>query len=455
MPFLPSSILWQAPQRRNSFSPAATSAEARSIPPPPWSAPAAGAAGAAATEFLGRRSRRRWSRRRGSRRRRLLVVLRVSLGDGRPLGQRSGWPAGARGRRLARRRRQGLRLQQRLGPRVGARLARGQRLGQRLRRRRPRRLLVQVERRRALDLDVLLGRLDGGHPGDDRAVLRLLVGNDARRRGRAANALGALGLHRLRRLLDLGRLGHALDRGRLVRRRRALHRLARRVDARSRAHTRRQRRVGDRRPRLADRGRLARLGQRGDPCRQVDRRIALLVQIGDHVGPVLRIAQPGIAHLGAGHPGLWVLEKVEHLLGCPVAAMRRHRVRIAKAVHRRNRTPDHVVERRPHLVHAGLDRVAGRARPEDLLAGSRIGLGEQRHQVDLRRLGRLAAAGGLLDGQREGQHLLLAMAELARAIDLAREEVQQQEDQQRAQSRTGDLVEVRRVHSLCLRGPGP
>src|SRR5438105_3861009 len=101
------------------------------------------------------------------------------------------------------------------------------------------------------------------------------------------------------------------------------------------------------------------------------------IEEGDDVGAVLRTAEPGEGHLGAGRERPRAGQPLAEIVPGPGAALLRQRVGESEALALPDRLAEHAPQVGAELVGAALvGIVAGRALVEDLLARRRIGLGE-------------------------------------------------------------------------------
>src|SRR4051794_36068619 len=106
------------------------------------------------------------------------------------------------------------------------------------------------------------------------------------------------------------------------------------------------------------------------------RRVAgRLLEIGDQVGALLRILDPGIAHLCAGHRLQRILEEAVERLLVPGDAVLLHRRRVGVGRNRAGLAAEQAtMARADTVVRQG---VTGEAARVDLLAAPRIAIGRQ------------------------------------------------------------------------------
>ena len=167
------------------------------------------------------------------------------------------------------------------------------------------------------------------------------------------------------------------------------------------------------------------------------------VQIGDHVHPVLGLAQTGKAHRRARRETLRVLKEVIEVLGRPDLDDLFKRPRISVPLGGIHRAPDDTIKIRAGAVHTFLELVAGLALVEHAFALAGIGrsvtFGKAGAFLGLGRVSLVAACLDHIAGL-----VVLAVAATG-VIDQLGRPTAQQKDQKRAAQGANDLRECHRI----------
>src|SRR5215218_2527852 len=187
--------------------------------------------------------------------------------------------------------------------------------------------------------------------------------------------------------------------------------------------------------------------------RQRDRTVGEAAQVGKDIGALVRRRDAGESHDRAGNGALRVVDELVELLEIPIAAFALEGGRVVEGLHVRLRAADDAVKVRADLVRpALLEGVAGLALLCRGLALCRIGLGEEDRQR-LRRCGGLLRRRALGYGFGEG---IAGLARFLRREQGARDDVEAHDEEQHAEKRAGDLVDLEGIHheSSILRDGG-
>ena len=171
------------------------------------------------------------------------------------------------------------------------------------------------------------------------------------------------------------------------------------------------------------------------------RAIAVLIQIGDHVGALLQVRNAGESHACPRGEGLRVRKPMIQSLERPLAVMPFESGGVGKALVRRDLVADNAIEvGTDHVRSTLLEAVANLAEPDGLLAFGRVGL-VQRHNERCALVSALllvAVRGfalGSSDFVARSRRLMLFIHDVDECS-------RAKEEQQRQKHRHGDFVKV-------------